>query len=68
MNDRDVMNGLQHSISGIDQEIIRATPATRRHMYRGEAWAVIDELLDRRNELTSMMSELIMDEYTELME
>lgn len=62
MNNQDIINGLQHSISEIDYEIRMATPATRRNMYRGEAWAVIDGLLDRRNELSRMIGEMAMEE------
>lgn len=67
MNSRDCMNGVEHSIAEIEQAIIEATPATKRKMYRGEAWAAIDELLDQRNLLVSMLGELTIDHYEEMM-
>lgn len=68
MNERDCMNGVEHSIAEIDQALIEATPATKRKMYRGEAWAAIDELLDQRNLLTQMLGELTIDHYERMMQ
>lgn len=68
MNSKDCMNGVEHSIAEIDQALIEAIPATRRNMYRGEAWKAIDELLDQRNLLVEMLGELTIDHYEEMMQ
>jgi len=62
------MDGITYSIQEIDQAIIEATPATQRKMYRGEAWTVVDGLLDQRNELTNILGELVIDHYEEMMQ
>lgn len=68
MDSRDCLNGLEKSLFEIDQEIIRATPHPNRKLYRKEAWEEVDQLLDQRNLITRMMSELALDQYVEMME
>lgn len=67
MNERDCMNGVEHSIAEVDDEIRTLIPMTKRKMNRGEVWGQIDNLLDHRNLLVEMLGELTIDHYERLM-
>lgn len=67
MNTRDCMNGVEHSIAEVDDELRRLSPLMKRKMYRGEVLNQIDELLDQRNLLVEMLGELTIEHYEEMM-
>lgn len=68
MNNQDCINGCQHSIAEIDERLRELAPQYNRQIHREVIRREVDELLDQRNLVTRMMSELIMDEYVELMD
>jgi len=63
----ETMDGITHSIQEIDMQIAEISPQLRRKMYRGQVWEQIDELLDTRNDLTSVLGELVLDDMERMM-
>jgi hypothetical protein len=61
------IDGIQYAVHEIDQELTSLIPRMRTNYYRGEVLRQIDELLDQRNDLTSILGELMIDEYERLM-
>jgi len=63
----ETMDGITHSIQEIDMQIAEISPQLRRKMYRGQVWEQIDELLDTRNDLKSILGELVLDDMERMM-
>lgn len=67
MNSRDCMNGVEHSIAEVDERLRELAPQYSRNMYREVVRNEVDALLDQRNLLVSMLGELTIDHYEEMM-
>lgn len=67
MEQGETVDGITHSIQEIDMAIAGLSPQLRRKMYRGQVWEQIDELLDTRNDLKSILGELALDEMERMM-
>lgn len=63
----ECMNGVEHAIAEIDDEIRSHIPELKRRACTPRVMAEVDNLLDHRNLLVEMLGELSMDYYEELM-
>ncbi len=61
------VDGITYAIQEIDQELTSHIPELKRRECTPRVMAEVDELLDTRNDLTSILGELAFDEYERMM-
>jgi hypothetical protein len=68
LNIHETVDGITYAVNEIDDEIRSHIPEIRRRVNnRCMVELGIDELLDTRNDLTSILGELMIDEYERMM-
>lgn len=68
MEINETVDGITYAIEQIDDEIRSHIPFLKRHACTPRIMAEVDELLDTRNDLVSILGELAFDEYEEMMQ
>jgi hypothetical protein len=63
----ETLDGIQYAISEIDDEIRSHIPELKRRKCTPRVMAVVDSLLDNRNDLLSIYKELEFDDYERMM-
>lgn len=63
MDVNSCMNGIQHSLAEIDQELIRHIPELRRRQCTPRVMAEVDALLDQRNLIRDMGAVMLEETY-----
>ena len=61
------VDGISYAINEIDDEIRTHIPELKRRKCTTRVMTEVDELLDVRNDLTSILGELVMDDYERMM-
>jgi hypothetical protein len=61
------IDGITYAIQEIDQEITTHIPYLKRHKCTPRVMSEVDQLLDIRNDLASILIELTFDDYERMM-
>lgn len=64
---RETVDGITYAISEIDDEIRTHIPELKRRKCTPRVMAEVDNLLDMRNDLASVLIELTFDDYERMM-
>jgi hypothetical protein len=68
MEQTEAVDGINFSIQEIDMELCALVPQMNRKIHREVITGQIDDLLDKRNELSGILGQLAFNEYEGLME
>ena len=63
----ETVDGITYAVQEIDDEIRTYIPELKRRKCTPRVMQEVDALLDTRNDLTSILGELMMDEYERMM-
>jgi len=61
------IDGITYAVQEIDQEITSHIPELKKRKTTTRVMAEVDALLDMRNDLTSVLGELVLDDYERMM-
>jgi hypothetical protein len=67
LNIHETVDGISYAVNEIDDEIRTHIPELKRRKCTPRVMQEVDALLDTRNDLTSILGELMIDEYERLM-